>query len=46
MEKNFKRTLVTTALPYANGRCTSVTWQACMFPPTSTLAISALKVKT
>lgn len=33
MEKNFKRILVTTALPYANGRYTSDTWPVCMYPP-------------
>ena len=36
--KTFNRTLVTAALPYANGVCTSVTWPVFTFLPTSMCA--------
>ena len=41
MENKFKRTTVTSALPYANGPDILVIWQVYMFLLISTCAISA-----
>ena len=41
MENKFKRTTVTSALPYANGPVHIVIWQVYMFLLISTCAISA-----
>ena len=45
MEKNFKRILVTTALPYANGPV-HIGHLACMYPPIFIPVINGSKAAT